>query len=867
VRWETENRAEKLWVPQGTDAQKETEKYEAYFDGTVRFNNMLVQSATDGGNVLEKESLVDAIKMHTAIESTVSTTEGKNYTLLDLCAKAGGSCVSGFDGVCQCFVQSILRQWNYNLDTLQNDEDVLATLNSYGSREDLEALLGNPVFNEDDQLVSAEAFTLSYFLEERSMVENGEEVDPINERWEKVAFLDVAEAVETDYPLIRVDYFAFRSFADEFGEAITGDLGLVQISYVMAFLFLGATLGNIRCGAGSRWSMALAALVTVGISTAAGFGISAAVGLFYGPVHSLLPFILLGIGVDDAFVIVNAFNRERKASRLSEDNDSLGKRAGRALARAGASITVTSMTDLVAFGISASSAIPALGSFCGYAAICIVFLWLFASTFFSATLVLDERRQRDNRRECLCCLARKKPIVADDDDAYQEDYTSKYFRNYHAPIILSRAGKVVVLAVFAAMFGYGVYGAINLPVEDTERAFIPQGSYLENYFDANDRYFPSQGINVFITFEDSSDIFEHRQELSELNERVSGLESQPPYFAEPNSEKTYRNVMSGLRSYIAAEGTAAIGGASIGRDGWPTTEEDFVDTLLAYASVTGPGAVYAQDVSFTDDESALEAFRVQLQYVRLTKTNRGEVIDDADKQIDAMDATRDLVASWDDLPEAFPYSEKFITIEGFKIIRRELLLNVGLAILAVAIIVLLTVASPVTALLITLSVGCCIVEILGFMFALGIVIDTVSVINIVLAVGLSVDYSAHVGHCFMVKGGEDKNKRALEALADVGAAVLNGATSTFLAVIVLLFSSSYVFVTLSRQFALTVALGISHGLILLPVLLSLLGPKAFESAHDDEHQAVKDNGMATTGHASANENSSDEEHNNPDDSN
>ena len=71
------------------------------------------------------------------------------------------------------------------------------------------------------------------------------------------------------------------------------------------------------------------------------------------------------------------------------------------------------------------------------------------------------------------------------------------------------------------------------------------------------------------------------------------------------------------------------------------------------------------------------------------------------------------------------------------------------------------------------------------MYAVGIVIDSVSVINIVLAVGLSVDYSAHVGHCFMVKAGSNKNKRATEALADSGAAVLSGATSTFLAVVVL----------------------------------------------------------------------------------
>merc|ERR1712127_401016 len=80
------------------------------------------------------------------------------------------------------------------------------------------------------------------------------------------------------------------------------------------------------------------------------------------------------------------------------------------------------------------------------------------------------------------------------------------------------------------------------------------------------------------------------------------------------------------------------------------------------------------------------------------------------------------------------------------------------------------------------------------------------------------------------KGGNCKDARATEALADIGASVLNGATSTFLAVVVLLFSSSYVFQTLSIQFALTVVLGVSHGLILLPVMLSLVGPKPFLSA-------------------------------------
>jgi predicted RND superfamily exporter protein len=76
------------------------------------------------------------------------------------------------------------------------------------------------------------------------------------------------------------------------------------------------------------------------------------------------------------------------------------------------------------------------------------------------------------------------------------------------------------------------------------------------------------------------------------------------------------------------------------------------------------------------------------------------------------------------------------------------------------------------------------------MYAIGLVIDSVGVINLVLAVGLSVDYSAHIGHCFMVKGGPSKDQRVIESLADIGASVVNGALSTFLAVAVLLFSTS-----------------------------------------------------------------------------
>jgi len=843
ARFETENRAEKLWVPQNTRAEKETGMYQEIFPRTARFNTLIL-SAKDGGNVLSKDNLVAAMEINDKIAFTDSKKlEGETYNFEELCVKAGGSCANSYVDICQCLITSILGTWDYDLKSLETDENLLETLNSNSKKDDFGALLGNAKYDGEGKVISAEAMTITYFTADRAVIENGNELDAINEQWEGDVFLDVLQNYATNWNSINVEYLSARSFSDEFGGAITGDLALVQGSYVVIFVFLGAVLGSrIIPGAGSRWTMALGALFTVILSTGAGFGISSAIGLFYGPVHSVLPFVLLGIGVDDVFVIVNAFDRERGAtSREFETNADLIKRSASALARAGASITVTSMTDLVAFAISASSGLPALASFCGYAAVCITFLWLFASTFFTGCLVLDERRQRDNRRECICCLSRSPKVLDGEEpslpnkDVFKENFVSKYFRKYHCPAILSKAGKAMVLVFFAGLLGLGVYGAMNLSVEDSERNFIPQDSYVNDYIASSDEYFPSSGSELFIVFENPDKIYADRTSMAGLAERVSGLSKSAPYIAEPEGE-SYRNVMSGLQEYLSDSGTDKIGNVTLGSDSWPTTQQDFVLTLKQYAA--NPENGYSQDVKFSPNNE-LEAVKVKLQYIKLIKKFRGRDVQDSDKQIEAMDETRKIVDSWNDLPPRFTYSSKYLSIEGFKVIRRELFQNVGLAIAAVGIIVLVTVADFLTALLITLNVAFCIVEILGCMFYVGIVIDSVSVINIVLAVGLSVDYSAHVGHCFMATGGNSRNERVTEALADIGAAVVSGAFTTFLAVSVLLGSSSYVFKILSTQFALTVALGVIHGLILLPVMLSLVGSKAYSSSTEKDSIIVE----------------------------
>ena len=85
------------------------------------------------------------------------------------------------------------------------------------------------------------------------------------------------------------------------------------------------------------------------------------------------------------------------------------------------------------------------------------------------------------------------------------------------------------------------------------------------------------------------------------------------------------------------------------------------------------------------------------------------------------------------------------------------------------------------------------VEIVGLMYVWGVAIDSVSVTNLVLAVGLAVDYSVHVAHAFLLAPGKDRNERVKVATLEMGVPVLHGAMSTFCAVVLLSAAGSYIF--------------------------------------------------------------------------
>uniref|UniRef100_A0A673HJC5 NPC1 like intracellular cholesterol transporter 1 n=1 Tax=Sinocyclocheilus rhinocerous TaxID=307959 RepID=A0A673HJC5_9TELE len=117
------------------------------------------------------------------------------------------------------------------------------------------------------------------------------------------------------------------------------------------------------------------------------------------------------------------------------------------------------------------------------------------------------------------------------------------------------------------------------------------------------------------------------------------------------------------------------------------------------------------------------------------------------------------------------------------------------------------------------------VDTVGVMTLWGIDFNAVSLINLVTAVGISVEFVSHLTRSFALSIHPTKVERAKEATANMGSAVFAGVAMTNLPgiVVLALAKAQLIQIFFFRLNLVITLLGMAHGLIFLPVLLSFLG--------------------------------------------
>ncbi|WAR23982.1 PTHD3-like protein [Mya arenaria] len=590
---------------------------------------------------------------------------------------------------------------------------------------------------------------------------------------------------------------ARATFDDEAMGALSSDVNLLSIGFSLVFIYLSFSIGKYSWVEQKIW-LAFSGLLSIGLAIIFTYGIGFATGIMFGPIHQILPFMLLGIGVDDMFVIMESLRQ------LSPQERSLPveERVGLMLKHAGVSITVTSVTDIVAFAIGGSTVIPSLSTFCLYAAIGVFALYILQTTYFVACVTLDERRIDSRRNACIICY--KHPPDYKEWKHYNYSLQHEFMRRFWGPLLTKKPMKVFVIAVAIGLSALNIWSFIQLKHDFDPSMYLPSDSYSQRYVKADRKFFPDDGAFVQM-YCDEMNYEDNLDNLRTLYEKVKST---------PTVQSS--TVDFWLASFLQWQNTSA--------------SMSFVPTMTDSSAIKNGSMAGNLDGSNTNislggkDTDALKAqYAVQMgndSKSPLTDTSFGQNF--LSKLLYFMTTNNGRVY-W-----------RYLKFDNMKqptrimVLKLELYRNLALAAVCVFVVTLILIANFWASILVFVCVVFTVVDVAGTMQFWDISIDTASSVLLILCFGLAVDYSAHVGHTFMTHTGS-RNERTKKTLVHIGPAVFSGGFSTFLAFLLLVNSISYGFTLFFRIFTTVVIFGLFHGLVFLPVILSILGPDPYDT--------------------------------------
>jgi Niemann-Pick C1 protein len=185
--------------------------------------------------------------------------------------------------------------------------------------------------------------------------------------------------------------------------------------------------------------------------------------------------------------------------------------------------------------------------------------------------------------------------------------------------------------------------------------------------------------------------------------------------------------------------------------------------------------------------------------------------------------------------DVFPYSKFYIFFDQYASIVRLTGALLGSAVAIIFVVTSILLGSAATGAVVSTTVVMIVVDIIGTMAVAGVSLNAVSLVNLIICVGIGVEFCAHIARAFMFPSRSimdkvptkfrGKDARAWTAMVNVGGSVFTGITVTkLLGVSVLAFTRSKIFeIYYFRVWLALVVFAALHALVFLPVALSYFG--------------------------------------------
>lgn len=798
-----------LWVSKSSQQYQEKVYFDDKFGPFYRVEQVFVVNET--GPVLSYETMRWWANVEQNISQELMSKD--NVTYEDLCFKPTPESTCVLESFIQYFPNGLPDESSWR-EQLQSCTD--SPVNCLPTFQ--QPLKKNLLFSSDD-VFESQAFVTTFLLSDHT--EAAVEWERVLEKY--LLHLPIPEG-------LRISFNTEMSLEKELNK--NNDVLIISLSYL--FMFFYASWALRRRGGGSRWLLGFFGILIVASSVLCAAGLLSALGIKSTLIIAeVIPFLILAVGIDNIFLITHEYDRLSDSAPAID----IDKRIYLAVKRICPSILLSFICQAGCFLVAAFVSMPAVRNFALYSALAVLFNVLLQMTAYVAFLAVYERNF-----STLTVGTEKETHL------FGESYFS----------FISKKGKILGFFISWAMVSLLFLPKVQLGLDQT--LAVPKTSYLVDYFsDAYQYlnvgppvYFVVKGLDLkkkenqqkicgkFTTCDDQSlaNVLEIERQRSSIIDPVANWFDDFMQFLNPELDQCCRfkkGTIDVCPPYFPSrrcETCFQEGEWDYDMSGFPEGEE-FMSYLSLWIEAPsdpcplGGKAPYSSSVSFNRTDVEASVFRTA--HKPLTS------------QEDLIAAYKDSVrisGGFKDL-DVFAYSPFYIFFVQYQTILSLTVVLLGAALALIFGATTLFLGSCTTAAMLTLTVLIILIDIGAFMAWFNISLNAVSLVNLVICVGLAVEFCVHIARAFtLLPEGvkNDRDSRVHYAMITVGGSVFRGITMTkFIGVCVLAFAQSKIFqVFYFRMWFSLIVIASVHALVFLPVLLSLAGGKSYVDDTIDE---------------------------------